>query len=261
MLRIRQVTKQYGDFTAVEDLDIEIPEGRIYGFLGPNGAGKTTTMKMVVGLIRPTRGAIHVDGVDVRKAPLEAKKRLGYIPDRPNLYERLTALEYCYFIAGLYEIPRAEASARAHQLLELFGLGEKKSHLIESFSHGMKQRLVMASVLLHRPRLLIVDEPMVGLDRRGARLLKDVLREEARENGLTVMLSTHTLEVAEEVCDVVGILNRGRKIAEGAPADLLDRDGAVAEKLEAVFLQLTAEAEEERRTATTTFSVGSPPEA
>jgi ABC-2 type transport system ATP-binding protein len=237
MLRIEKVTRRYGRFTAVDDLSLAIPPGRIFGFLGPNGAGKTTTMKMIVGLVRPTSGRIFVDDVDVVADPLAAKARLGYIPDRPNLYERLTALEYMAFVAGLYRLDPREARPRASELLALFGLAEQADQLIESFSHGMKQRLVTASVLLHRPKLLVVDEPTVGLDPRGARLLKDVLRREARENGLTVMLSTHTLEVAEELCDTVGILHRGRLVAEGTPDEL--RHGAG--RLEEVFLQLTAE--------------------
>ena len=241
MLRLEGVTKRYGAFTAVDDLSLHLPAGRIFGFLGPNGAGKTTTMKMVVGLIRPTRGRVLVDGVDVVADPLEAKRRLGYIPDRPNLYERLTALEYCYFVAGLYGMARGHAMRRATELLILFGLGEKLDGLVESFSHGMKQRLVMASLLLHAPRLLVVDEPMVGLDPRGARLLKDVLRREATENGLTVMLSTHTLEVADELCDEMAVIHRGRLVAQGTPAELRAATGAAGQRLEEVFLQLTEE--------------------
>lgn len=239
MLCLDGVTKRYGSFTAVDALSLEIPRGRIFGFLGPNGAGKTTTMKMIVGLVRPTAGRITVDGIDVQVDPLAAKARLGYIPDRPNLYERLTAREYMAFVAGLYRMEPRQARPRADSLLALFGLEAQGDQLVESFSHGMKQRLVTASVLLHEPKLLVVDEPTVGLDPRGARLLKDVLRNEAHMNGLTVMLSTHSLEVAEEVCDTVGILHRGRLVAQGPPDELR---GSVARRLEEVFLQLTAEA-------------------
>lgn len=242
MLELTGVVKRYGGFTAVAGLDLRVEAGQIHGFLGPNGAGKTTTMKMVCGLIAPTAGTITVDGLDVTAAPLEVKARLGYVPDRPHLYERLSALEYMYFIAGLYRLARKAAIEDSHRLLALFGLGDKIDHLVESFSHGMKQRLVMASVLLHQPKLLIVDEPMVGLDPRGARLLKDVLRTEARERGLAVLLSTHTLEVADEVCDVVTVIHRGRLIARGEPAAL--RADAGGKGLEAVFLQLTEEAEQ-----------------
>ncbi|MCA9541582.1 MAG: ABC transporter ATP-binding protein [Myxococcales bacterium] len=241
MLRVEDVTKKYGDFTAVANLNLALDAGRILGFLGPNGAGKTTTMKMVCGLIAPTGGCITIDGHDITRAPLAAKAVLGYVPDRPYLHERLTALEYLYFVAGLYRLPRDETLVRANALLDLFGLTEKRTHLIESFSHGMKQRLVMASVLLHRPKLLVVDEPMVGLDPRGARLLKDVLRREARENGLAVMLSTHTLEVADEVCDTVAVIHRGRLVAQGSGTELRERAGAASARLEEVFLQLTEE--------------------
>ena len=241
MLRIEGVIKRYGGFTAVAGLDLSVEKGEIHGFLGPNGAGKTTTMKMVCGLVQPTAGTITVAGLDVTRDPLAVKAKLGYVPDRPHLYERLSALEYMYFIAGLYRLDREAAIADSHRLLALFGLGERIDQLIESFSHGMKQRLVMASVLLHRPRLLVVDEPMVGLDPRGARLLKDVLRREARERGLTVMLSTHTLEVADEVCDRVAVIHRGRLVAQGSPTELRAASGAEGAKLEEVFLQLTAE--------------------
>ncbi len=244
MLRIEKVTKRYGSFTAVSELDLDIEPGRILGFLGPNGAGKTTTMKMVVGLVRPTAGRALVDGIDVAKDPTGAKRRLGYVPDRPNLYERLTALEYMYFVGGLYEMAKSDAVPRSHQLLELFGLGHKRDQLVESFSHGMKQRLVMSSVLLHRPRLLVVDEPMVGLDPRGGRLLKDVLRREANDNGLTVLLSTHTLEVADELCDEIAVIHRGQLVARGTPEALREDTGRGGERLEEVFLQLTEEEEE-----------------
>jgi ABC-2 type transport system ATP-binding protein len=242
MLILDHLTRRYGNFTAVHDLSLHIEPGRIFGCLGPNGAGKTTTMKMIVGLIKPSEGRIVVDGIDVAKDALAARRRIGYVPDRPHVYERLTAVEYLYFVASLYRIPKAEAVPRTSELLTLFGLAEKADALVESFSHGMKQRLVMASVLLHRPRLLIVDEPMVGLDPQGARLLKDVLRREAAQ-GLTVMLSTHTLEVAEELCDTVGVIHRGRLLALDTPAGLKAARGAEGERLEAVFLALTAEAE------------------
>ena len=243
MLVIDHLTKRYGDFTAVNDISLEIPAGTIHGFLGPNGAGKTTTMKMVCGLITPTSGQLTVDGFDVRKDPIKVKQRLGYVPDRPHVYERLSALEYMYFIAGLYSIPKGEAQQRSEEFLELFGLTQVREHLVESFSHGMKQRLVMASVLMHRPRLMVVDEPMVGLDPQGARLLKDVLRREARDNGMTILLSTHTLEVADEVCDAITVIHRGRIIAQGSPAELREQTGTEGQRLEEVFLQLTAEAE------------------
>ena len=244
MLEITNVTRKYGQFTAVDSLSLSIEPGTIFGFLGPNGAGKTTTMKMVCGLIRPTEGQILVDGMDVVKEPLKVKSVLGYVPDRPHVYERLTATEYMYFIAGLYNIEEEIGRVRASELLNLFGLGHVEGHLIESFSHGMKQRLVMASVLLHQPKLMIVDEPMVGLDPQGARLLKDVLRDEAQRRGLTVLLSTHTLDVADEVCDRVAVINHGQLIALGTPAELRQQTGTEGQRLEEVFLQLTSESSE-----------------
>lgn len=243
MLRIEAVTKRYGGFTAVHDLSLHIAPGRIMGFLGPNGAGKTSTMKMIAGLARPNAGRIQVDGIDVAVDSLAVKARLGYVPDRPNLPGRLTAREYLELVAGLYRMRAEEADPRGRELLALFSLATKADDLIESFSHGMKQRLVMASVLLHRPRLLVVDEPMVGLDPRGARLLKDVLRTEAAR-GLTVFLSTHTLEVADEVCDTVAVIDHGRLVALGTPSDLRARTGNEGHTLEEVFLKLTAERED-----------------
>ncbi|MFN3200885.1 MAG: ABC transporter ATP-binding protein [Bradymonadia bacterium] len=242
MLEIKNVTKRYGRFTAVDDLSFEVPAGQIFGFLGPNGAGKTTTMKMITGLIQPTQGQITVDGIDVVQSPVHAKSVVGYIPDRPYVHDRLTALEYLYFIAGLYGMKRKDTAQRAAEMLALFELVHKADDLVESFSHGMKQRLVMASVLLHRPKLLVVDEPMVGLDPRGARRLKQLLQKEAHEHGLAILMSTHTLEVAEEVCDTVGILHHGRLVVQGPPDVLRQRQGLEDEKesnLEALFLLLT----------------------
>ncbi len=243
MLRLDSVCKRYGDFVAVDDLSLHIAPGRLFGLLGPNGAGKTTTMKMVAGLVAPTSGRIEVGGLDVKTAPLEVKARIGYVPDRPNLYERLTAREYMYFIAGLYRMQKAVVLPRTDELLGLFGLGHRRDALIEGFSHGMKQRLVMASVLLHEPSLLIVDEPMVGLDPRGIRLLKEVLRAQTRELGRTVVFSTHTLIDAEELCDEVAIIHRGRIVAQGAPRDLMAGEGDARARLEEVFMQLTADDE------------------
>lgn len=243
MLSIRNVSRRYGDFIAVRELNLAVDEGTIFGFLGPNGAGKTTTMKMICGLIRPSEGAITVDGFDVVKSPIDVKKRIGYVPDRPHLYEKLTAQEYMYFIAGLYGIDSAHGKRKAKELIELFGLGHVSHKLVESFSHGMKQRLVMASVLLHEPRLMVVDEPMVGLDPKGARLLKDVLQTQAHENGMTVLLSTHTLDVADEVCDRVAVINHGQLVASGTTDELRHETGTQGQRLEEVFLQLTQESQ------------------
>ena len=240
MLRLENISKRYGTFTAVDDLSLSLAPGRILGFLGPNGAGKTTTMKMICGLIRPTTGRIYVGGLDIAQAPLRAKAQVGYVPDRPHLHERLTALEQMYFVGGLYGLEPALVETRSRSLLEQFGLGEKIDHLVESYSHGMKQRLVMASVFLHAPKLLVVDEPMVGLDPMGTRLLKDVLRAQAAE-GMSVLLSTHTLDVADEVCDEIAVIHHGHLIAHGSPASLRTRTGVEGARLETVFLQLTAD--------------------
>jgi len=236
MLRLSALTKRYGEHEAVSQLSVEVPRGQIWGFLGVNGAGKSTTMKMIAGLLKPSEGQIHLDGVDVIKEPARAKAMMGYVPDRPYLYERLSAVEYLYFVADLYSIPRAEVEERARYWLEEFELTAQRGKLIEGFSHGMKQRLVMASVFMHEPRLLIVDEPMVGLDPRGGRRLKSLLRRLRDERGLTVLLSTHTLEVAEEICDQIMLIHQGRLLARGSADSLRQAEG---ERLEEVFLRLT----------------------
>jgi ABC-2 type transport system ATP-binding protein len=238
MLSLRRVSKEYPGKDAVRDLSVEVPRGEIWGFLGVNGAGKSTTMKMIAGLLKPTSGEILVDGVDVVRDPLRVKAMVGYVPDRPYLYDRLSAAEFMYFVASLYPIPKAEVPALVDRWLAEFELTEQRGHLIESFSHGMKQRLVMASVFMQSPRLLVVDEPMVGLDPRGARRLKELLRRERDERGLTVLLSTHTLDVAEEVCDQVMLIHKGELLARGSARDLRSREG---ERLEEVFLRLTEE--------------------
>lgn len=235
MLKLIQLTKRYGAHEAVSELSIDVPQGEIWGFLGVNGAGKSTTMKMIAGLLKPTSGKITLDGIDVIKNPVKAKAMMGYVPDRPYLYERLSAAEYLYFVAELYSIPQADVEAKVQYWLEEFELTAQRGKLIEGFSHGMKQRLVMASVFMHEPRLLIVDEPMVGLDPRGGRRLKSLLKR-MRDEGLTVLLSTHTLEVAEEVCDQIMLIHQGRLLAQGSADSLRREEG---ERLEEVFLRLT----------------------
>lgn len=236
MLTLSQLTKRYGAHEAVSELSIEVPRGEIWGFLGVNGAGKSTTMKMIAGLLKPSSGRIMLDGIDVIKDPVRAKSLIGYVPDRPFLYERLSAAEYLYFVAELYSIPKQEVEARVSYWLEEFELTAQRGKLIEGFSHGMKQRLVMASVFMHEPRLLIVDEPMVGLDPRGGRRLKSLLKRLRDERGLTVLLSTHTLVVAEEVCDQIMLIHQGRLLAQGSAESLRREEG---ERLEQVFLRLT----------------------
>ena len=241
MLTISNLTKRYDQHEAVSRLSVHIPQGQIWGFLGVNGAGKSTTMKMVAGLLNPSEGEISVKGINVLSEPLKAKRIIGYVPDRPYLYERLSAAEYLYFVGKLYDIPVLEIEERAERWLSEFELIEKRGHLIESFSHGMKQRLVMASVFLHEPELLIVDEPMVGLDPRGARRLKELLKRECKERGLTVLLSTHTLVDVEELCDQILLIHQGELLAQGTADELRATE---SEGLEEVFLRLT-EGEEE----------------
>ena len=238
MIHIKSVQKRYGDFQALHPLDLHVRRGEVFGFLGPNGAGKTTTIRMLAGVLVPTTGSITIDGIDIIAEPVEARRRVGYIPDRPYLYEKLTAREFLQFIGGVYRIDPDQIRERGDALLAENDLLSRADELVEAYSHGMKQRLVLSAALLHKPRLLIVDEPMVGLDPHGARRIKDKLREIA-DSGRSVFLSTHSLDVAQEVCDRVGILFRGRLVALSPVDELL----AARESgdLEEVFLQITEE--------------------
>ena len=240
MLELQRVVKRYGRHEAVRGLDLTVDRGQIFGFLGPNGAGKTTTIRMVAGVLQPTSGRILVGGHDLADDPTEAKARVGYIPDRPFLYEKLTGGEFLRFVAGLWGRNGNGTEERADQLLELFHLTEWKEELIESYSHGMRQKLLITSAMIHQPELVVVDEPMVGLDPRSARILKDLLRTYVEEGG-TVFLSTHTLEVAEALCDRIAIIQTGEIVAEGT-MDELRRDAHADEGqsgLEEIFLKLT----------------------
>lgn len=249
ILRITGLHKRYGKFTAVDHIDLEAPRGQVFGILGPNGAGKTTTLRMITGLIKPTGGDVIIDGHAMSTDPLGAKAITGFIPDRPYVYDKLTAFEYLRFVAGLYRMDKAKAAERMLMLLGLFELTEWGDSLIEGFSHGMKQRLVFAGALLPTPRLLVVDEPMVGLDPKGHRLIKDLFVKLTRDEGMTILLSTHTLEVAEEVCDQLAIVNHGRVIARGTLSELRVTSGEGEGSLEEVFLALTKQEEEERAEA------------
>ena len=242
MIRLEKLTKRYGRITAVDELDLHVRRGEVFGFLGPNGAGKTTTFRMLCGLIQPTSGRITVDGIDALADPIRAKRVTGYIPDRPYLYEKLTGIEFLAFVGGIYGLDSAEVERRAGELLEFFDLTEFGGELVEGYSHGMKQRLTLAAALLPRPPLLVVDEPMVGLDPSGARLVKEVFRRKA-EQGETVFLSTHTLEVAEEVCDRIAILHRGRIVASGTMDELRQLQRGGEANLEAIFLSVTGGAD------------------
>jgi ABC-2 type transport system ATP-binding protein len=238
MIKLIHLTKVYRGLRAVDDVNLEIKPGTIFGFLGPNGAGKTTTIKLMAGVLKPTEGRIIINGMDISEEPAEVKRCTGFVPDRPFLYEKLTASEFLYFIAGLYGLtPRASFETRMTRLLELFDLFHWKDELIESYSHGMKQRLVMCGALLHEPKVLIVDEPIVGLDPGGARLVKDIFRDRAK-GGATIFMSTHSLEVAQEVCEEIAIIQTGKIIATGS-AEELRKVAGVDGNLESIFLKLT----------------------
>ncbi len=238
MLQLEGVVKRYGRFTAVAGLNLEVPRGEIFGFLGPNGAGKTTTIRMVAGVLRPSEGRILLGGDDLVKSPERAKQRLGYIPDRPYLYDKLSGAEFLRFVAGLWGKEWSEVEPQADRLLEIFHLTDWKNELVESYSHGMRQKLLISSALLHQPEMILVDEPMVGLDPRSARILKDLMRAFVKKGG-TIFLSTHTLEVAEALCDRIAIIAGGTIIAQGTMDDLRSQAEAGGAHLEEIFLKVT----------------------
>ncbi len=240
MIRLENLTKRYQQVTAVDDVSLEVASGEIYGFLGPNGAGKTTTIKMLAGVMRPTAGRIFIDRLDLQTNPIEVKARVGFIPDRPFLYEKLTGLEFMTFMANLYGLNGQGREKRIGQFLELFELAEWGRELVGSYSHGMKQRLIMSAALLHEPRVFIVDEPLVGLDPKGARLIKRIFNR-LRDSSLTVFMSTHTMGIAEELCDRIGIIQKGKLVAEGTVTELKELAGQEDPRLESVFLHLTGD--------------------
>jgi ABC-2 type transport system ATP-binding protein len=238
MIRLEGLTKHYGSFTAVDGIDLHVPKGELFGFLGPNGAGKTTTLRIIAGILRPTAGRVWLGGVDLLAQPMEAKARLGFIPDRPFVYDKLTGGEFLRFVAGLYNQDGASVEKRIDELLHLFELTQWKDELVESYSHGMRQKLIISSALIHRPELIVVDEPMVGLDPRGARLLKDIFRAFVGRGG-TVLMSTHTLEVAQAMCDRIAIIQQGKIVAQGTMDQLREQTAAGDASLEDLFLRLT----------------------
>ena len=240
MIRLIDLTKRYGGFTAVDAINLEVPQGELFGFLGPNGAGKTTTLRMIAGILRPTGGRVEIAGVDIVQDPITAKTRLGFIPDRPFIYEKLTGAEFLRFVAGLYGQAGPRVEHRARELLALFDLDDWRDELVESYSHGMRQKLIISSAFVHRPEVIVVDEPMVGLDPKAARILKDLFREYTRR-GHTIMMSTHTLEVAEALCDRIAIIQGGKIRACGTMAELRQSAEEGAQGLEHIFLRLTGE--------------------
>lgn len=240
MIVLENLTKRYGDTLAVNRLNLTVPAGEIFGFIGPNGAGKTTTIKIMSGTLAPTEGSVKIAGIPLGDDPVNAKRRIGFIPDRPYLYEKLTGMEFMKFSAELYGVEERIFAGKAEGLLDTFSLFDWRDELIEAYSHGMKQRLIIAAALLHDPQVLIVDEPMVGLDPAGIKLVKMLLRELA-DKGTTVFMSTHTLAIAEDICDKIGVIHKGNMIATGTTGDLKNTAQAQEADLEEVFLILTRE--------------------
>jgi ABC-2 type transport system ATP-binding protein len=238
VLRLEAVTKRYGNFTAVNGIDLSVPKGQIFGFLGPNGAGKTTTIRMIAGVLLPTSGRVIIGGDDLGMEPERAKARMGYIPDRPHVYEKLSGREFIRFVGGLWGSDGKATEERAQRFLELFDLSHWQDELVEAYSHGMRQKLLITSALIHQPELIVVDEPMVGLDPKSARTLKDLLRTYV-DNGGTVFLSSHTLEVVEAVCDAIAIIHEGNILAQGTLDDLRTQADAGEAHLEEIFLKVT----------------------
>lgn len=235
-LALRGLVRRFGSLQAVDSLELTVPTGTLYALLGPNGAGKTTTLRMVAGLERPDAGSISVFGIDVLAHPLEAKARIAWLPDEPLLYDKLTPAEYLAFVAGLWRVPPALARTRSETLLELLGLSEKRDARCDGLSRGQRQKVALAGALVHEPDLLILDEPLTGLDAAAARQVKDLLRERTRAGG-TVILTTHILEVAERLSDSIGIIRAGRLVAEGTAGTLV---GAGGQTLEDAFLALVS---------------------
>jgi len=244
MIILENITKRYGNTMAVRGLNLNVPPGELFGFIGPNGAGKTTTIRMIGGLIAPTSGTVTIDGIDMARQPEEAKKRIGLVPDRPFLYEKLSGMEFLKFTADLYGVDSGRFEEKAEALLKTFSLLERSHELIEGYSHGMKQRLIMSSALLHEPAIIVVDEPMVGLDPRGIKMVRGLFRGLA-EKGTTIFMSTHTLKLAEDVCDRIGIIHQGNLIATGTIEELKHAARVGDASLEEAFLRLTREEAEE----------------
>jgi len=240
MIELRSVTKKYADLIAVKDLDLTVSKGEIFGFIGPNGAGKTTTIKILGGVNAPTSGSVFICGINMGINPEKAKSKIGFIPDRPYLYEKLTGMEFLKFVAGLYGMTAADFSRKADEKLGMFSLLDWSHELIESYSHGMKQRLVMSAALLHDPEVLIVDEPTVGLDPSAIKLVKSLFMRLSGE-GVTIFMSTHTLGIAEEICHRIGVIHKGSLIATGTPQELIGQSHTTTAGLEEVFIRLTEE--------------------
>ncbi len=242
MIEAVNLTKDFGKFRAVDNVSFHVNSGELFAFLGPNGAGKTTTIKMLSGLLIPTSGEAYLSGISVNDNPVEAKKILGFVPDEPSVYDKLTLREFLNFVADIYQIDRKKAKETADEYLEIFELEDRQDDLMQGYSHGMRQKANIIAALIHDPQVLFLDEPTVGLDPRSARLIKDILKDMTKE-GKTVFMSTHILEIAEEMADKVGIIQKGQLKFVGTVEDLREAQGTEG-SLEELFLQLTASEED-----------------
>jgi ABC-2 type transport system ATP-binding protein len=238
MVELKNVTKKFGSFTAVDNLSISIPQGEFFGFLGPNGAGKTTTIKMIVGLFTPTSGDIIVNGFNIKSHPIEAKQSIGYVPDIPFLYDKLTGREFLYLVGGLFRITKPVLHDRIIELIDHFEIGSWVDKRTEDYSQGMKQRITIAAALLHHPKTIIIDEPLIGLDPRSAKIVRETLIVQSK-NGVSILMSTHSLAFAEELCDRIGIINNGRLVLCETREQLQIQKSQYDGKFESVFLEVT----------------------
>lgn len=238
MIELKNLTKKFGSLAAVNRINLSVSEGEIFGFIGPNGAGKTTTLRMMSGILSPTEGSVTIDGIDMARQPEKAKQRMGYIPDRPFVYEKLTGMEFLRFTADLFGVEDGLFKGQSESLLKRFSLYDWRDDLIEAYSHGMKQRLIISAALLHNPRVLVIDEPMVGLDPAGIRMIKNLFRDLAKK-GTTLFMSTHTLSVAEDLCDRIGVIHKGILISMGTVEELKNSARVEEGDLEKIFLILT----------------------
>lgn len=239
-IKVNHLSKKFGTFQAVKNINLEINKGELFCFLGPNGAGKTTTIKMMTGLLEPNNGQIEIAGIDIWKSPVEAKKKMAYIPDQPILYPKLSGREFLRFIGSVYQMEQHIFEERVEKYLSLFQLSDRADELIESYSHGMKQKINLCSAFIHQPDVLFLDEPTVGLDPKAAKTLKNLLQSLCRQ-GMTVFMTTHILEIAEQMCDRVGIIQNGDIIAIGTMDDLRQQEGKSHSSLEDIFLELTGD--------------------
>ncbi len=240
MIKITNLCKKFGDTVAVKNLNLEIQDGEFFAFVGPNGAGKTTTLKLLAGLLKPTSGKALINNHDIQGDYVEAKKLISFIPDQPFLYEKLTGSEFLHFVGGLYELNKDTISKRREDLFEMFALTDYADRLIDDYSHGMRQKLVFCAAFLHEPRIMIIDEPMVGLDPYSIKLVKKLLKERASQ-GVSIFLSTHTLSIAEEIADRIGVIHKGDLIYLGTMEEIKKKKSAESDNLEDIFLQITSE--------------------